>query len=156
MLDGGLFTGHQRVTEAWTAFRDFVAATEDLPIAMLVNGGTLRDLEPDELAAYDAPFPDAASKAGARAFPLLIPLTPDAPGAADGRRVLEALAGDARPSLMLWGADDPILTPETGRRFAKAINRPEPEVIAGASHFLQEDQGEEIGRRIAEWLAETP
>jgi haloalkane dehalogenase len=152
MLDGGLFTGHQRVTEAWTAFRDFVERTEDLPISMLVNGATLRDLQPAELVAYDAPFPDAASKAGARAFPLLIPLEPDAPGAADGRRVLEALAADTRPSLMLWADQDPILTPETGRRFAKAINHTEPEVIANASHFLQEDQGEDIGRRIADWL----
>jgi haloalkane dehalogenase len=154
MLDGGLFTGHQRVTEAWSAFRDFVERTEDLPIAMLVNGGTLRDLEPAEIAAYDAPFPDAASKAGARAFPLLIPLAPDAPGAAAGREALAALTTDTRPSLMLWADQDPIIPLATGKRFAQAINRPEPEVIAGASHFLQEDQGAEIGRRIADWLTE--
>ena len=28
-----------------------------------------------------------------------------------------------------------------------------PEKIENASHFLQEDAGEEIGGRIAEWLA---
>jgi len=82
----------------------------------------------------------------------MIPLTSDAPGAAAGQRVLEALSTDTRPTLMLWADQDPILSPETGRRFAKAINRPEPEEIANASHFLQEDQGAEIGRRIADWL----
>jgi haloalkane dehalogenase len=45
-----------------------------------------------------------------------------------------------------------VLTLETGTRFAKAIGAPEPEVIENASHFLQEDAGEEIGQRIAEWL----
>ena len=83
----------------------------------------------------------------------MIPLTPDAPGAEAGQRVLAALAADTRPTLMLWADQDPILTPSTGRRFAQAINEPEPQEIAGASHFLQEDQGAEIGRRIAEWLA---
>ena len=49
---------------------------------------------------------------------------------------------------------DPILTLETGHRFAAAIGAPEPEVVENASHFLQEDAGEEIGRRIAAWLDE--
>ena len=69
-------------------------------------------------------------------------------------RVLEALAADTRPTLMLWADQDPVLPQETGRRFAAAIGRPEPEVIEGASHFLQEDQGALIGARIAEWLGE--
>lgn len=152
IMDTGLFTGHQPMSEAWNAFRNFVEHTEDLPISMLVNGATLRDLAPEEIAAYDAPYPDAASKAGARAFPLMIPLTPDAPGAQAGQRVLEALAADTRPILMLWADQDPVLTPETGRRFAKALGRPEPQEVAGASHFLQEDAGAEIGARIADWL----
>ena len=156
ILDTGLFTGHQPMSDAWNAFRDFVERTEDLPISMLVNGATLRDLTPEELAAYDAPYPDPASKAGARAFPLMIPLTPDAPGAQAGQRVLDALAADTRPTLMLWADQDPILSPATGSRFAKALGRPEPEEIANASHFLQEDQGAEIGRRIAEWLGPVP
>jgi hypothetical protein len=29
-MDTGLFTGRQRMTDAWLAFRDFVARTEDL------------------------------------------------------------------------------------------------------------------------------
>lgn len=31
ILDTGLFTGHQKMTEAWISFRDFVQRTEDLP-----------------------------------------------------------------------------------------------------------------------------
>jgi pimeloyl-ACP methyl ester carboxylesterase len=53
---------------------------------------------------------------------------------------------------MLWADSDPVLTLETGRRFAKAIGRDEPQVVENASHFLQEDAGEEIGRRMVDWL----
>jgi haloalkane dehalogenase len=92
----------------------------------------------------------------------MIPLTPDAPGAEAGQRVLEALRADERPVLMLWADSDPVLPLSTGRRFAEAIGHDPDEivVIENASHFLQEDAGEEIGERIAAWLtaarAETP
>jgi haloalkane dehalogenase len=155
ILDTGLFTGRQRMSDAWNAFRDFVARTEDLPISFLVDGACLRTLSDEEKAAYDAPFPTPASKAGARAFPLILPTAPDAPGAAAGERVLEALRGDERPKLVLWADRDPVLTLETGRRFAAAIGAGEPEVVEHASHFLQEDAGGRIGRRIAEWLTAT-
>jgi haloalkane dehalogenase len=154
ILDTGLFTGHQRMTDAWLAFRDFTARTEDLPVGMLVRGGCHHDPGDDVIAAYDAPFPDAAAKAGARAFPLLIPQTPDAPGAVAGQRVLEALREDRRPTLMLWGDSDPVLPPSVGERFADSIGQPPPRPIANAGHFLQEDQGPLLGGLISEWLSD--
>jgi haloalkane dehalogenase len=152
IMDSGLFTGHQRMTDAWNAFRDFVRRTEDLPISMLVRRACLTDPGDSVAAAYDAPFPTPESKAGARAFPLMLPTSPEMPGAETGRRVLEELRADERPTLMLWADSDPVLPPETGRRFAAAIGADEPQIVAGASHYLQEDRGEEIGSRIAAWL----
>jgi haloalkane dehalogenase len=152
ILDTGLATGYQRMTDAWLAFRDFVARTEDLPIGMLVRGACKLDPGDEVIAAYEAPFPDIASKAGARAFPMLLPSTPDSPGAAAGRRTQEALREDRRPTLMLWGDSDPVLPLSVGERFAAAIGRPPPRTIKDAGHFLQEDQGPLIGRLIAEWL----
>jgi len=155
VLDTGLFTGRQPMTDAWMRFRDFVARTEDLPVGLLVRRACLNDPGDEVIAAYDAPFPTAASKAGARAFPLILPLSPDDPGAAAGQRVLDALRGDPRPKLVLWADSDPVLPLETGRRFAAALGAEVDHVIAGASHFLQEDAGPEIGRLIAEWLASS-
>ncbi len=152
ILDTGLFTGHQKMSDAWIAFRDFVERTEDLPVGMLVRGACKSDPGDEVIAAYDAPYPDAASKAGARAFPLLIPQSPDAPGAPAGQRVLEALREDRRPTLMLWADSDPVLPLSTGERFAQAIGQPPPRTVAHASHFLQEDQGPLIGSLIADWL----
>jgi haloalkane dehalogenase len=154
ILDTGLFTGRQRMTDAWLAFRDFVARTEDLPVGFLVRGACKNDPGDEVIAAYDAPFPEIAAKAGARAFPLLIPQTPDAPGAETGQRVLAALRGDDRPTLTLWADSDPVLPLAVGESFAASIGRPVPRVIEDASHFLQEDQGPLIGRLIAEWLSQ--
>jgi haloalkane dehalogenase len=152
ILDTGLFTGHQKMTDAWIAFRDFVERTEDLPVGFLVKGACKNDPGDEVIAAYDAPYPDVPSKAGARAFPLLIPQAPDAPGAEAGQRVHEALKEDNRPTLMLWADADPVLPLSTGERFAASIGRPAPRTIPDASHFLQEDQGPLIGSLIADWL----
>jgi haloalkane dehalogenase len=156
VLDTGLFTGHQPMNDAWMTFRAFVERTEDLPAGLLVRRACLNDPGDAVIAAYDAPFPNASAKAGARAFPLILPLTPDAPGAAAGQRVLDALRHDARPKLFLWAESDPVLPLETGQRFAAALGGEIDHVIAGASHFLQEDAGPEIGRLIAGWLASQP
>jgi haloalkane dehalogenase len=153
VLDTGLFTGHQKMTEAWLQFRGFVERTEDLPVGFLVRGACKRDPGDAVIAAYDAPFPSPPSKAGARAFPLMLPTTPEMPGAAAGQRVLDALRSDTRPKLVLWADSDPVLPLETGRRFAGVLGTDVAHVIADASHFLQEDAGPEIGRLIAEWLA---
>jgi haloalkane dehalogenase len=153
ILDTGLFTGRQRVTDAWLAFHDFVQRTEDLPVGMLVRRGCKVDPGDDVAGAYEAPYPDAPSKAGARAFPLMMPRSPDDPGAATGQRVQDALEADRRPKLVLWADSDPIIPLKAGERLAEKFNAPPPRVIEDAGHFLQEDQGQLIGSLIADWLA---
>ena len=152
VLDTGLFTGEQRMTEAWQRFRDFVERTEDLPVSLLVRNAVARGMSDDVAAAYDAPFPTPDSKVGARAFPLILPTSPEMPGGTAGSRTLEALRSDERPKLVLWADSDFIIPFEVGERFAAAINAPPPRKVERASHFLQEDAGEEIGEAIAAWL----
>jgi haloalkane dehalogenase len=153
LMDTGLFTGHQQMTEAWHTFRAFVERTEDLPVGVLLRNATVGDTPAEVLRAYEAPFPSVASKAGARAFPAILPLRPEDEGAQAGQRVLDALRADARPILALWAQEDSVLPPEVGAAFCAAIGAPAPEPIAGAGHYLQEDRGKEIGERIAKWLS---
>jgi haloalkane dehalogenase len=51
IMDTGLFTGHQKMTDAWIAFRDFVQGTEDMPLGMLVRRACLEDPGDDVVAA---------------------------------------------------------------------------------------------------------
>ena len=152
VMDTGPFTGHQRMSDAWLAFRDFVRGNEDVPVGFLVRGGCKNDPGDEVIAAYEAPYPSPESKAGARAFPLILPTEPDAPGAAEGKRVADALRIDDRPTLLLWADSDPVLPFSVGERVASQLNFPPPRPIENAGHFLQEDAGEEIGKIIAEWL----
>jgi haloalkane dehalogenase len=153
LMDTGIWTGRQRMSDAWWKFRDFVERTEDVPIGLLVRRACHQDPGDEVIAGYEAPFPTPESKAGARAFPLLIPHQPDAPGAAEGRATLEAISADPPPMLVLWADADPVLPLETGERVAAALGHDGIDhVVAGAGHFLQEDRGEEVGATIADWL----
>jgi haloalkane dehalogenase len=152
IMDTGLFTGEQPMSDAWHKFRDFVERTEDLPVSMLVRNATARGMTDEVAAAYDAPFPVPESKAGPRSFPLFLPITPEMPGAAAGKRTLEALRTDPRPKLHLWADSDFIIPFKVGERFAAAINADPPVKIENASHFLQEDAGAELGEKIADWI----
>ena len=120
-MDTGLFTGHQRMTDAWKMFRDFVERTEDLPISMLVRRACKTDPGDEVAAAYDAPFPEPRAKQGPRAFPLMLPTEPTAPGAEAGQRVLAALKEDTRPKLFLWADSDPIIPPKTGAAVRRGL-----------------------------------
>jgi haloalkane dehalogenase len=153
ITDTGPFTGHQKMSEVWLRFRDFVAGNEDLPVGFLVKAGCESDPDDEVIAAYEAPYPTPESKAGPRAFPLLVPTEPDAPGAAEGRAVAEALREDDRPALVLWADSDMALPLSVGERVSERLNYPAPRVIENAGHFWQEDAGERIGRVIAEWLS---
>ncbi len=151
ILDTGFFTGEQKMTDAWKAFRDFVVRTDDLPVGFLVSGGCATEPAAEVIAAYEAPFPTPESKAGARAFPMILPTTPEAPGAAAGRAVRDAMVADERPKLLLWADGDPIIPLAAGEKMAELLGAP-IEPVPGASHFLQEDAGEQIGARLAAWL----
>jgi len=152
VMETGLFTGEQPMSDAWWTFHDFVERTEDFPISLLVRNAVARGMDDEVVAAYDAPFPNKESKAGARAFPLILPTSPDMPGGAEGKRAQETLQADRRPMLVLWADSDPVLPFKVGEAFADRMGVDPPLKIENASHFLQEDAGEEIGRRIADWL----
>jgi haloalkane dehalogenase len=155
LLDTPFFTGRQTMPPAWWTFHDWVRDTPDFPVVELIRMGCADPPGEDVLAAYEAPFDGAPSKAGVRSFPLhVLPRSPDLPAAKAGWRVLKAMRKDERPTLILWGEGDAMFPLELAQFVAGALRRDPPEVLSGAGHFLPEDRGPEVAARIAGWLGE--
>ena len=156
VLNTGVGAGRAPSPE-WLRFRDFVRRVgTDLVPGQLVRISCVTELPDDVVAAYDAPFPVAESKAGVLAFPELVPTEVDHPSAARMLEVREALSRWEKPALVLFSDSDPIFTPEAAERMSARIPGAGPaELVAGAGHFLQEEKGEEIAELIVRFLAEA-
>lgn len=126
------------------AWRDYAAKNPDMPVGALIARGTPH-LTPAEIAAYDAPFPDASYKAGVRRFPQLVPTSPDDPFAVLSRQARDWWSTMWRgQSFMAVGMADPVLGPAVMADLRTHIRGcPPPLEIAGGGHFVQE-WGEEI------------
>ena len=120
----------------------------------MIQGATATELPEDVVAAYDAPFPTVESKAGAAQFPLLVPLTEDAPGALVMSAVADELSRWQKPALVAFSDQDPIFPyPKAGQAFCDLIPGATEQVrIEGASHFLQEDRGERLAEEVLKHL----
>jgi haloalkane dehalogenase len=146
----GLPTGDQDPGEAFRAWRDFSQNAPAFDIGRIVNGGTKRELSEQEIAAYDAPFPDDTFKAGARRFPALVPITPDDPSAPANRAAWEVLKAWEKPFVCAFGDSDPITRGGDGvlcKLIPGAAGQPH-ETINGAAHFSQEDAGERLAQVV--------
>lgn len=155
IMNTGLPTGDEPAPAEFLKWRDYVKATPDLPVGKIVRSGLARPeaMTREVLAAYDAPFPDAAYKAGVRALPLLVPLRRDDGVATEMQRAREFLASWTKPALIMFSDRDPV-TRGGGRFFCKHIPGAEAEiVIRDAGHFLQEEKGAEVAMHIAQFLS---
>jgi pimeloyl-ACP methyl ester carboxylesterase len=137
VMNTGLGMGE--LTEGFRQWRAYSNSQPDLAVGKLFRRGK-PDLGDAEVAAYDAPFPDASYKAALRAFPNLVPDGADAPGAAisrDAARFWQAQwQGD---SFMAIGMQDPVLGPPAMHALHRLIrNCPPPLAVAEAGHFVQE------------------
>lgn len=156
VLNTGLSTGTGRVSRGFAEWRAFVESHPDLPVGRIMRASMVRPWPDEVVAGYEAPFPDATAKAGVAALPLIVPIEADDPGAAEMARVLASLEHWDRPAQVLFSTQDPIFPVRVGARLADRIpGAGGLETVEDAGHFLQEDAGETVGRKIAAFLART-
>ncbi len=153
--NGALPTGDQPMSDAFLRWREFATTSPHFDIGRVIQMGTVSDLPDDVVAAYNAPFPDDTYKAGARAFPALVPITPDDPAAEANRRAWAALTEWRKPFLTTFSDKDPILG--GGEKIFKklvpgAAGQPHV-IIEDGGHFLQEDKGEELADALIRFIA---
>lgn len=154
IANGFLPHGEGRPPRAFKVWRAFSRYSPLFPIGRIVSAGCHSRLSREARAAYDAPFPTDAFKAGARAFPDLVPTEPDDPALPANREAWAALGHWQKPFLTAFGKRDPILgwaDRRLQRHIPGAAGQPHRE-LPDASHFVQEDAGEELAAITAEFV----
>jgi len=156
VANGFLPVADRPMPRAFRLWRAFALHSPVFPVGRIVDVGSRRRLTRAERAAYDAPFPSAAHKAGARAFPALVPTSPEDPAVPANRAAWERLGAWDKPFLTLFGAADPILG-RADRPLQRHVPgaQGQPHARLDGSHFVQEDQGVEIARRVLAWLGDS-
>lgn len=102
---------------------------------------------PAVLDAYAAPFPEPVYRAGAVAWPLLVPTQEDDPVAAVMQEARRALARWDKPVEIAFSDDDPVLGPAFD--FFRRLCPDAPATrIQGGGHFLQDARGEAVARVV--------
>jgi haloalkane dehalogenase len=138
--NGMLLTGDEPrrwLISAWTWFS---VMSPWFPVGRIVDGATGRLLSKRERAAYDAPFPDARFKAGARVFPSLIPVRPDDPASEAQREAWRALAQWRKPFITCYSdADSTTLCYKEGLLECIPGAQGQTHHTLRGKHFLQED-----------------
>lgn len=153
LANGGLPTGDHPMNRVFYLWQAFAKWTPYLPVGWIVAAGCNRKLSPQERKAYDAPFPSEMYKAGARAFPNLVPTNANDPAASANRSAWEVLKQWDKPFLTVFSNKDPI-TKGGERLFQKHVpgaQNQDHRIISGG-HFLQEDSSIEFSQVIHEFI----
>ena len=117
-------------------------------LANFPHGAATQLTREQAFQAYEAPFPDRASKAGPRRFPLSIPIDGQNPeSAAEQQRCWEALLSWAKPVHFIWGTADLVFTEAWGREWAARLPQATFDAL-NAGHFPQETHGQEIAELL--------
>ena len=150
-----LNVGDRPPSDAFMAWRKYSQETSVFNVGAIMQGGCkIKPLTDEVRAAYDAPFPDESYKAGARAFPTLVPITPDDPSSQANIEAWKSLRKFNKPFLTAFSDSDPV-TAGGDRYFQREIpgcdGQPHT-TIADAAHFLQEDAGEKFADVVNQFI----
>jgi haloalkane dehalogenase len=150
-------TGDQPLPGAFYKWREFSQTTPVFEAGKIVARGCRREVPPEVVAAYDAPFPDESFKEGARQFPTLVPASPDDPASLPNRQAWQTLSSWRKPFLTAFSDEDPIT--RGGDLLLQAMipgaaGQPH-HTVRGAGHFLQEDAGPELAEVVLAFIAAT-
>lgn len=131
----------------------YALTAESFRASEVIEALTWYDISPEEEAAYDAPFPSRIYMGGPRTFPSLINQLPG-----QNAEAWAGLTSFEKPFLTLWAANDPggLGRCETQQNLIDSVPGAEGQPhdrLAEASHFLQDDQGEQIANRLVDWYA---
>ncbi len=142
-------TGLPTGTGMSDGFKTWLQMSQSIPVfpaGMIVNMGTQRELSPEEIAAYDAPYPDESYKVAARIFPTFVPVTPEHASVAENKAAWTVLEAFDKPFLTAFSDKDPVTNGGEAVFQARVPGTKGRKhmTIEGGGHFLQEDCPDQI------------
>lgn len=155
--NSGLPTGERGATEAFYKWQKFSQTVPVFPVGSMIQKSTVSELSPEEVAAYDAPFPSEIYKAGARIFPALVPTTPDNVESENNKKAWASLMQFKKPFLTLFSDSDPITKggEKVLQKLIPGAKGQKHTIIKAGGHFLQDDKGKEIATLMVEFMQTT-
>ena len=167
LSNGGLPTGRteglllEERSSNLERFKQWRHTSKTTPVfatKLFMQAGSVTRLSRDVLKAYEAPFPDATYKAGARIMPSLVPISPDDPEHEANTKAQEKFKQWNKPFLTAFADSDPI----TGggdvmwHELVPGTKGQKHTTIKNASHFIQEDAGPELAEIIINFIKDNP
>ena len=155
LANGGLPTGMEEVPRAFKIWRAFSRYSPWFPIGRIVKTGCVAGLSPEEVAAYDAPFPSRRYKVAARLFPGFVPTTPQDPERQNNERAWELFKRWDKPFLTLFSSRDPVTRGghQVWQALVPGAQGQAHAITRQAGHFLQEDKGVEVAHAIVRLMS---
>ncbi len=135
----------------WIAYAMYA---EDFTPSKMVEALTFRPVPANELAAYNAPFPNRTTMAGPRTFPSLVNQTVGVTGPA-----LERLKAYSKPFLTVMGANEQGVSPELQQSYIDGIagaKGQDHQRYRDGSHYVQDDKGKEAAEAVNRFIAANP
>jgi haloalkane dehalogenase len=141
LSNGGLPEGGD-APRAFAIWRAFSKWSPVFPIGKIVSAGTKRGLSPEEIAAYDAPFPNSSFKAGARIFPSFVPFENNV-AIPDQKRAWQVFDTWEKPFLCCFSDQDRITRGGESRFIGRVPGTSgQNHRSLHGGHFIQEDDPE--------------
>jgi haloalkane dehalogenase len=133
--------GGHIVPDAFLKWQAYSQTSLHFDVGDIIQRATYKDIIEEVVDAYNAPFPDETYKAGARKFPMLVPIDENDPEAVNNKKAWKVLATFTKPFLTAFSDNDPI-TKGGEQLFQKIIpgcKGQNHRIIQNGGHFLQED-----------------
>ena len=151
--NGRLPTGDEPQSQWFLDWRERMRASDTFPMGELVNKGVRTPLSVEEIAAYEAPYPDESYKTGPRQCPEILPVTPDNVASDINRNAWKRMGSWTKSVLTLFSSGFP------GAQGAGLLLDHVPGCAGQPHHtyddlsfYLTEDAGVDIAARIIAFL----
>ena len=125
-------------------------------IEMILPIAVVRDLTPQEMEAYRAPFLEKSSRKPVLVWPNEIPIggTPE-----NATRVIKNysqwLMETSLPKLHIYASPGSLNPPQAVKFLQTRLRNYETAYVGLGIHFIQEDQPDAIGRALSDWYRRT-